>query len=221
MIPDPNSDTPLPRLDYTITSRNPDLRDHTIIAETAHQVLHPYSQVNSLGRKILEKTYPEYPEVPRLLVLTPEEAGEVGVPGFKINVETGAGVWFGTGDMRYAETDVREETSRSKRMEGGAGEGWWGSGWIDGWRSKSTSLSASNSKSKPVKGGWQEAGVTVLPGTTVRITTTTALRILVPDRREITSFEEGELIRADGCRGRCCRCSSTLRTIRRSQVGGA
>jgi hypothetical protein len=181
MIPDPNSDTPLPRLDYTITSRNPDLRDHTIIAETAHQVLHPYSQVNSLGRKILEKTYPEYPEVPRLLVLTPEEAGEVGVPGFKVNTSG----WFGTGvevefDVRHAETDVHEEQSKWKRMEGGAGEGWWGSGWIGGWRSKSTSLSASNSKSKPVKGGWQEAGVTVLPGTTVRITTT-ALRILVPD----------------------------------------
>lgn len=188
MIPNPTSDIPLPRLEYTITSRNPDLRNHTTIAETAHQALHPYSQVNSLGRKILEKTYPEYPEVPRLLVLTPEEAGEVGVPGFKINVETRAGVWFGTGvevesDVRYAETDVHEEQSKWKRMEGGAGEGWWGSGWIDGWRSKSTSLSASNSKSKPVKGGWQEAGVTVLPGTTVRITTT-ALRILVPDHRE-------------------------------------
>jgi hypothetical protein len=185
MIPNPTSPTPLPRLEYTITSRNPDLRDHTIIAEAAHQALHPYSQVNSLGRKILEKTYPEYPEVPRLLVLSPEEAGEVGVPGFKFNLETGAGVWFGTGvevesDVRYAETDVHEETSKSKRMEGGAGEGWWGSGWFDGWRSKSASLSASNSNLKPVKGGWQEAGVTVLPGTTVRITTT-ALRILVPD----------------------------------------
>jgi hypothetical protein len=185
MIPNPTSPTPLPRLEYTITSRNPDLRDHTIIAEAAHQALHPYSQVNSLGRKILEKTYPEYPEVPRLLVLSPEEAGEVGVPGFKFNLETGAGVWFGTGvevesDVRYAETDVHEETSKSKRMEARAGEGWWGSGWFDGWRSKSTSLSASNSNLKPVKGGWQEAGVTVLPGTTVRITTT-ALRILVPD----------------------------------------
>jgi hypothetical protein len=265
MIPNPTSSTPLPRLDYTITSRNPDLRDHTTIAETAHQALHAK-----------QHGYPEYPEVPRLVVLSREEAWEMGVPGFSVKVggKVGEGSDFREGGVgaedkteteaesedrvelevgnaeigkelamvqveqeddvlsrsrsRSPETDVKPrfqefevkvkvETRRRRRRW------WWDSTWVDGWTGKSTASSSgggSDSGRETVEGGmkWEEEGVTVLPGTTVRITTTASLMILVPDGREITFFEECELIRADGC---CGRCSSTLRTIRRSQDGGA
>ena len=271
MVPDPTPLTPLPRLEYTITSRTPDLRDHTIIAETAHQALQDKQDGG---------TYPEYPDVPRLVVLSREEAWEMGVPGFSVGVggkvgegsdlgeegvsagaEDDTGVEAESEDgveiepenaeigkelamvqveqeddvlsrsrsrSRSPETDVKPrfqefevkvkvETRRRRRR-------WcWDSTWVDGWTGKSTASSSgggSDSGRETVEGGmkWEEEGVTVLPGTTVRITTTASLMILVPDGREITFFEECELIRADGC---CGRCSSTLRTIRRSQDGGA
>jgi hypothetical protein len=280
MIPNPTSPTPLPRLEYTITSRNPDLRDHTIIAETAHQALHSKRD-----------GYPEYPEIPRLVVLSREEAGEMGVPGFKVKVggEVGEGsdlrvegVGVGAEDETEAESEVEvgnaaeieigkelailqveeeDDVTRSRsrdakfklrseewQVKTRRRRWWWDSTWVDGWTGKSTASSSSSSSEQAVEeqveeeegsvlpkvhvedndnGGlqWEEEGVTVLPGTTVRITSTASLMILVPDpqRRTYRFFflKKSELIRADGCRGRCCRCSSTLRTIRRSQDGEA
>jgi hypothetical protein len=230
MISNPTSPTPLPRLEYTITSRNPDLREHTIIAETAHRALHAKQD---------EGTYPEYPEIPRLVVLSREEAGEMGVPGFKVKV--GGKVGEGS-DLRVEgvgaededrvelelepeieigkelailqveqEDDVTRSRSRSRSPETNVKpryEGWevkvkvktrrrrrrwwWDSTWVDGWAGKSTASSSLSSSSgggtesarETVEdnGGmqWEEEGVTVLPGTTVRITTA-SLMILVPD----------------------------------------
>jgi hypothetical protein len=221
MVPNPTSPTPLPRLDYTITSRNPDLRDHTTIAETVYRALHA---------KLDGHTYPEFPDVPRLVVLLREEAEEMGVPGFKIKVghESNSAV-EGVGDEDEAgsedrveieaenaaeieigkelailqveeEDDVTRSRSRDAKFKLRSEEWqvktrrrrwWWDSTWVDGWTGKST-VSSSGGGSDSAGGGpesvretvgggmqWEEEGVTVLPGTTVRITTT-ALRILVP-----------------------------------------
>lgn len=245
MISNPTSLTPLPRLEYTITSRNPDLRDHTLIAETAHRALHYNHKAKQDGDT---HTYPEYPEIPRLVVLSREEAGEMGVPGFKIKIkinnigeasglgEEGAGAGaedeIGTESEDRIEIEVgnveigkelailqvEEEDpvlrSRSRdakfklRSEGWQVKtsrkrrrGWWDST-FDGWAGKSTVSSSSSSSSsggetelarETVEGGmqWEEEGVTVLPGTTVRITSTASLMILVPDpQRRRNELEE-------------------------------
>lgn len=245
MVPNPTSPTPLPRLEYTITSRNPDLRDHTIIAETAHQALQDKQDGG---------TYPEYPDVPRLVVLSREEAVEMGVPGFKIKIKVKSNIEVGEGsDLREggvgAEDETETEADNGDRVEIEAenaaeieigkelamlqveeeddvlqsrgtklklrSEGWevktrrrrwwWDSTWVDGWTGKST-VSSSGGGSDSAGGGpesvretvgggmqWEEEGVTVLPGTTVRITTT-ALRILVPDHREDAMVGKSELI---------------------------
>jgi hypothetical protein len=225
MVPNPTSPTPLPRLEYTITSRNLDLRDHTIIAETAHRALQDKQDGG---------TYPEYPDVPRLVVLSREEAWEMGVPGFSVKVggKVGEGsdlrvegVGVGAEDETEAESEVEagnaaeieigkelailqveeeDDVLRSRSRDAKfklRSEGWqvktrrrrwwWDSTWVDGWTGKST-VSSSGGGSDSAGGGpesvretvgggmqWEEEGVTVLPGTTVRITTT-ALRILVP-----------------------------------------
>jgi hypothetical protein len=131
MVSDPDPATrPLPRPEYIITSRHGDVGAIHDVAESAHQALHSSSKEND---------FVEYPEIPRLVVLTPEEAEEMGVPG-------------------WTTVDVR--VSRSEQTnEGGA---WWASGWVDGWRDSSRSRSTE-------RGDWREPRVTVLPGTTVRI----------------------------------------------------